>query len=322
MTEISFRWIPAAEATSDRLRGPLEAAEHRDGAPPVSDQALLAAARGRRAVLAVTAGPGLPDPAALGIVGEGELDLVVHPEARGRGIGGRTLAALLDRHSAQSPGPDRVRAWAHGENPAATALLRRAGFTPVRSLLRLSLDPARLPDADPQGSSALPGGLRLRAFDPEDAALAREWVRVNAAAFAGHPEQGRLTLVDFETLAAEPWFDPGDLLLAIGPEGRLSGFAWVKTRSEGERGDTVHCELYVLGVDPAAAGQGLGGGLLQAALARMAEHRPQRVTLHVDGDNTGARRLYERAGFALEATSTQWLRDRSAPLDGEIENAR
>src|SRR5690606_28747870 len=117
-----------------------EAATRADGTPPISDQSLLAIAQGRRFVIDR---PGK----ALGAVGDGELDLVVHPDHRGRGIGREVLHTLLG-HALREHGDDHrpplLHAWAHGENAAATALLREAGFEPIRTLLRMTLEPAKL----------------------------------------------------------------------------------------------------------------------------------------------------------------------------------
>ena len=320
-------------AAMEDMRALLDVAERADGFPAVSDQATLAAAQGRRTVF-LAAVPGGPA-AAVGILGEGELDLVVHPEARGRGLGARLLGDLL-----AAADPVALRAWAHGENAAAEKLLTRAGFAPARELLRLALDPARLPEAV-AAARPLPEGYTVRAYDPARSDDAADWVRVNAAAFASHPEQGAVTLDDFTAMTREPWFDPGDLILAFDtataahpsetdaterntpaePLGRvdnarareqqaLAGYTWVKTVREEADGETrTETELYVLGVDPAHAGRGLGAALLGETLRRMAEHEPDRITLYVDGDNENARALYNRAGFTIDQRSTQWLRD-------------
>ena len=307
----------AAEGPDDPLldaaRELIAAAEAADGGPPVSDQAVLGAAQGRRALLVLTEAPAdreaaadpAPGPAAVGIVGEGEVDLVVDPARRGRGVGAAALRLLLARADGE------LRAWAHGENPAAESLLRSAGFAPVRSLFRMALDPGLLPDPEPGPLAvAFPEGLRLRAFDPGRPGDAEAWVRVNAAAFAAHPEQGRITLEDFALLRRESWFDPRDLLLladvaAEASGDRLAGSTWIKTLRSG---GAVECELYAVGVHPDYAGRGLGRLLLRVTLARMAEHAPERVTLYVDGENTRAVRLYEAAGFTIDSRSRQWKR--------------
>ncbi|MBP6685656.1 MAG: mycothiol synthase [Leucobacter sp.] len=291
--------IVAVEGTVELAQPIIDRAARTDGSSPVSDQALLAAAQGQRQLLLFTEGGDTP--VAVGVLGQGELDLVVDPPVRGRGVGTTALHSLLERS-----GPDAdLLAWAHGENPAATALLSGAKFRPVRSLFRMALDPALLPTAttDP-ASVAFPAGFDLRTFDAELPADASAWVAVNARAFADHPEQGRVTLADFALMRAEPWFDPSDLFLLSDPEGDgLAGFTWVKTLHDG---DATETELYAIGVDPAHAGHGLGRALLDVTLARMAQHAPARVTLYVDGENERAVRMYEAAGFTIDTRSTQW----------------
>ena len=282
----------------------LEEATHHDGTPPVSDQALLAVTQGRRRLF--------EEPDAIGIIGEGELDLVVRPTERGKGIGRALLRTLLASDEAST----ELRAWAHGENPAATALLRSAGFEPVRELLRLALDPAALDQAI-GAARRLPEGFEVRAYSPGaegHADQADDWVRVNAAAFASHPEQGQMSRADFDALTREPWFAADDLRLAYATsgerQGELAGFTWVKTVQEG---NTTETELYVLGVDPTFAGIGLGAALLGETLRQMATHRPNRITLYVDGDNTNAVALYARAGFGVEQRSMQYSRAATLP---------
>ena len=69
----------------------------------------------------------------------------------------------------------------------------------------------------------------------------------------------------------------------------------------------------MLGVDPTFAGIGLGAALLGETLRQMATHRPNRITLYVDGDNTNAVALYARAGFMVEQRSMQYLRAATRP---------
>ncbi len=307
---------PADQRGIASARRLFDAAERADGTSPVSDQAMLGTTQGRRELFLFSTGTDSggadgDDPVAAAILGEGELDLAVRPEARRRGIGRAALDHLLDR--VDRGDVHELRSWAHGENPAAHALLEPAGFEPIRTLYRLALDPALLETAL-AGSRPLPAGFRAVTFDPGDPAHAASWVRVNSAAFATHPEQGSITLEDFAALTAEPWFDPDDLVLAFDEStGELAGSTWVKTvRTPAEPGAAAETEteLYALGVDPAYAGRGLGAALLGETLRRMRQHDPQRITLYVDGTNTRARELYHRAGFEVDAVSTQRLRTR------------
>ncbi|MBL3698828.1 mycothiol synthase [Leucobacter luti] len=301
------------EAALVAARSVIAEATEFDGASPVSDQALLAVSQGKRDLALFADAPGAERIVAVGIVGEGEVDLAVRPDDRGRGVGTAALAALLDLATEGSAAPagagstpaPALLAWAHGENPAAEALLRGAGFTPVRSLYRMALDPALLPsDGRDPLATPLPDGLSLHTFDA--ARDAAEWVRVNAAAFASHPEQGRISQADFALMREEAWFDPDDLILLTGARDEVIGSTWVKTVREGD--GTVETELYAVGVDPAHAGRGLGKALLDATLARMAQHDPARVTLYVDGENERAVRMYEAAGFTIDSRSRQWSR--------------
>ncbi len=61
-------------------------------------------------------------------------------------------------------------------------------------------------------------------------------------------------------------------------------------------------EIFVIGVDPAAAGRGLGGALTLAGLAWLAGQNIAVGMLYVDAANTAARRLYDRLGFTLHHT--------------------
>ena len=301
--------VREAEPTAAHLvaaRELLAEAEANDGSSPVSDQAMLAAAQGQRALL-FAEGDSTVGPIALAIVGQGEVDLVVRPAERGNGVGSSMLAAALDHLQARS---GELRAWAHGDNPAADALLGSAGFTPVRALLRMDLDPALLPqDARDPLATPVPSGLTLRAFDPGNPADATAWVRANAASFADHPEQGRITEADFTLMREEGWFDPDDLILLVDADGAVVASTWIKTIPSGDNVEgSRECELYALGVRPEYAGQGLGRLLLDVTLARMAQHRPTQVSLYVDGENQRAVELYERALFTVGSSSRQWLR--------------
>ena len=122
-------------------------------------------------------------------------------------------------------------------------------------------------------------------------------MRVNAAAFASHPEQGAMDLDGLRERMAEDWFDPAGLLVADSGDGLL-GFHWTK-RHSAEVG-----EVYVVGIDPAAQGRGLGRVLTAAGLAHLASVGVSEVILYVESDNAAGRRLYEGLGFTHEAVDT------------------
>jgi mycothiol synthase len=97
----------------------------------------------------------------------------------------------------------------------------------------------------------------------------------------------------------ESWFDPAGFLLAERDD-TLLGFHWTKTHDDGAG------EVYVLGVSPDAQGLGLGNALLVRGLRHLQQRGCPTVLLYVDGDNTTAVRLYEKAGFTSYDTDVQW----------------
>ncbi|SCL63311.1 mycothiol synthase [Micromonospora citrea] len=213
------------------------------------------------------------------------VELAVHPAHRRRGTGRALARGVL----AAATGPLRV--WAHGDHPSAAALGVDLGLRRARVLWQL-----RRPLTAPIPETRLPDGVTLRAFRPGEDDDA--WLALNARAFAEHPEQGRWSPADLRVRLAEPWFDPDGFLLAVEEAtGRLRGFHWTKVHER--PGSARIGEVYVLGVDPAAHGGGLGRALTSAGLAYLRDRRGlDRVMLYVDESNTAAVALYERLGFA------------------------
>lgn len=54
------------------------------------------------------------------------------------------------------------------------------------------------------------------------------------------------------------------------------------------------CHLEDLWIEPSARGAGWGGKLIDALVARGHDHGWRRIYWHTEGDNTAARRLYDR----------------------------
>ncbi len=257
--------------------------ERRDGSPPLSDQALTRLASTEVVHL-------------LAVEGE---TLTGYAQRDGTSI---ELAALDDTtldsllSAAEHAGGAPVQVWSHGQHSPTAAAVQRRGYRPARTLLQLRRSLQPLPPPAP-----LPADVRVRNFvrgADEDA-----WLAVNAAAFAGHSEQGRWTRADLLAREAEPWFDPAGFLLAE-RENVLLGFHWTKVHADGMG------EVYVLGVDPAAHGLGLGSALLTRGLAWLAARGCAEVLLYSDEDNAGALRLYDKFGFRRYDVDVQWLAER------------
>ena len=220
------------------------------------------------------------------------LDLAVHPDARGNGVGTALAAAAL-------AATDRVEAWSHADHPAAARIAARFGIPKEREL-RIMSRPTSLPVAD----AIVPPGVRIRTFRPEDedALLA-----VNAAAFAHHPEQGHMSHEDFRERVAEAWFDPEGLFLAVpeedDPEVPVLGFHWTKVHRDE---NPPYGEVYVVATNPKAAGRGLGTLLTNVGLRHLATQGIDEVILYVDGDNDPAIAVYEGQGFRTVRTEVQY----------------
>jgi mycothiol synthase len=258
-----------------RIIALIDAATAADGVAPVGDQVLRELPRDDTRHLLAVDGEELTGYLNLA---PGMAELVVHPAARRRGIG-----AELARTGLAAGGPD-TRIWAHGNLAPARGLAAALGLRPTRELLQMR---RRLADLPP-----LPvvDGLRTYAGPSDDAEL----LRVNNAAFSWHPEQGGWTEADIAERRGEDWFDPAGLFLVF--EGsELLGFHWTKVHDAGLG------EVYVVGVDPAAQGRGLGGILTLVGLHHLAQRLGPRadVTLYVEGDNTAAVKTYRRLGFEV-----------------------
>ena len=104
-----------------------------------------------------------------------------------------------------------------------------------------------------------------------------------------------MTRADLARRMSEPWFDPDGFFLAEA-DGRLVGFHWTKVHGGGIG------EVYVLGIDPAAQGRGLGRLLTLTGLHYLRDRGLDCVLLYVESDNPAAVAVYERLGFAVVAS--------------------
>lgn len=218
------------------------------------------------------------------LVRDGLLTLAVAPDARDQGLGGR----LAERTEGAT------LAWSHADHPAARALAERLGWRRVRELLVL-----RRPAGVPLPGLAVPDGIEIRGFRPEDR---DPLLAVNAQAFADHPEQGAMDAAQFEERTAEPWFDPAGLLVATDTDGQLLGFHWTKQH------DAAHGEVYVVGISPDAQGRGLGKALTLAGLHHLAGLGVDEVLLYVESDNAPALAVYRGLGFEPDEAHVQYTR--------------
>lgn len=288
------------------VRELVTAATEFDGVAPVGEQVLRELGHERTQHLLVTSG----GDSVLGYLNlspprdqeVGMAELVVHPQARRRGIGATMARAAL----AKAPG--RSRFWAHGTLPPAQATASALGLVAVRELVQMRRSLREVPDAGSPGP-----GVQIRTYagTGDDAEL----LRVNNAAFADHPEQGGWTQADLVERRGERWFDPAGLFLAFGDStsdqpGKLLGFHWTKVHLD----QPALGEVYVVGIDPSMQGRGLGKVLTAVGIESLARRLADSdagdaeptVLLYVESDNVAAIRTYQRLGFTTYSVDTAY----------------
>lgn len=267
--------------TADELLALVARATAADHVDPLNETGLRAV-RERRTIPEGSAGDTIEltrvrgDVVAFAVLDEDAAQLVVDPEHRRRGHGRELARRILQQH----PG---LQFWSFGGLAPAAGLARDLGLTAVRELLIMERDLAGRPEVP------VPDDLTIRPYALSDR---EDLLRINAAAFAHHPEQGRMDAADLAARMAEDWFDPAGLLMAE-RDGRVVGFHWTKQHS------TSLGEVYVIGVDPTAHGGGIGKALLAAGLDHLAAHGMQRVILWVEGSEEGPVALYQKTGFTV-----------------------
>ena len=319
---------PLDPTAQEAVRRLAEAAAAHDGVAPLSEQPLLRLATDAEWLTHVVAHD--KHGAVVGYLqvdrggDDASAELVVHPDHRRRHTGSVLLrtAERDARLPAVSGAPGQrgkgLRVWAHGDLPEARAFAADRGYAVVRELLLLAR-----PLSGPT-TAAQVDGFRVRTFRPD--ADDEAWVRLNARAFADHPEQGRLTTDDLRDRRGEPWFDPEGLFLVepTAPAGPADGpgapddptvapvaYLWTKVEP-GQPDGARDGEIYAVGVDPSAQGRGLGRMLTSVALEHLARAGCDRAVLYVDGDNAAARATYAGAGFEPAAVDVQYAPAASA----------
>ena len=213
-----------------------------------------------------------------------EVEAYVHPDAQGRGIG-RLLAAGLEEDAARE-GARRIQNGVLEADSAARRLLESLGYRDVRVFreMRIALQaPPRAPE--------WPDGLRVVPFDPDRDALA--FHAAHQEAFADHWEY---TPRDFEAWSKSflhsDRFDPALwCVVRAGDEIAAGTISSGATYGGGF--------VLVLFTRRPWRKRGVGAALLDDAFGRFWARGEHNVGLGVDAaSDTGAFRLYERAGMA------------------------
>lgn len=234
------------------------------------------------------------EPAAYGALYErGEeyplIDVYVHPDHRGRGLGSFLVARAEHDMRLRMRATERAEVTVHNgvmaTDSAARALLEAHGYAPARHFYRMAVAlPTSLPNAP------LPDGIVVA---PIAAGRARD---VHGAIEEGFEQEWGHSPESFEDWMGrkerEGW-DPTLVFVALDGES-VAGVAQCSRRFGGGW-------VNALAVLPPWRRRGIGHALLVEALREFERRGEPRVALGVDAQNpTGATRLYERAGMTVE----------------------
>jgi ribosomal protein S18 acetylase RimI-like enzyme len=220
----------------------------------------------------------------------GEVETLVdqtHPEAAA--LHRDLLRWTLER--ARERGIARVEHFAGARPDGAAVLLAEAGFAHVRTVWRMR----RALDGD-LPSPEWPAGVQLRPFDADRDGKA-VWALVQrgfAGTFGSHERP-------FDEWAAYSLTADRDAVCAY-EDGALIAVA-----TTGPRTGDGH--VMQLTVDHPHRGRGLALALLHEAFRRDAAAGRTATSLTVDGENSGARRLYDKAGMDVTQEFRRWERD-------------
>jgi mycothiol synthase len=291
-----------------------------DQVAPLSEQVLLAArdanptSTTNSSHLLAYAGANLAGYAHLerGVDGEAATaEIVVDPSCRRKGVGTALIRALED---GLAPDGGTLQLWSHGDLGGARAFALRAGYSRLRELWQMRR-PLRS-EISSLAAVVVPEGFRTRHFvvgRDEEA-----WLRVNTHAFVDHPEQGRMTRYDLDRRIGQPWFDAKGFILiedlrALEPV--LAASHWTKVvPAEDPRVGATEGEVYVVAVDPAYQGMGLGRIVTLLGLAYLRQKGLTEAMLYVDGDNQAAVETYSRLDFARSAVDIMYSRIVHTPV--------
>jgi mycothiol synthase len=174
------------------------------------------------------------------------------------------------------------------EDFAAQRLFERLGYAVVRRFYRMKIELIERPQPP-----EWPEGIICTAFDPKDV---RAFYEATVDAFAENWDFIQMEFEAWKRLRFEaPDFDPS-LWFVARDEDQIAGFA----RCEADRWGGGWVAL--LGVRKPWRRRGLGEALLRHAFCEFFARGERQVGLGVDAQNeTGATRLYERAGMHVDS---------------------
>lgn len=197
-------------------------------------------------------------------LGERQVELLIHPEWRGRGWGSWLLDRVLQERQ-------ELITWAYGDVEATVGWLERRQFQSHRLLFKMRYEQA--PPPAPQW----PPGWKLQSFEPQHAG---PWHQLHVSlqkdpsrAWSFHRLKRQLASPD----------TPPERFWLLWEGSAMRGYVWLKQN-----------EIFMLALDPGSRGQGIGRRLLQWAMSQS-----QQTWGFCDESETVT--LYRKLGFSEEA---------------------
>jgi len=215
------------------------------------------------------------------------MEIAVHPEWRGRGIGSALYRMVAERaRELDAPHITTPLYLAAGqaEPHSGAGFLEHRGFFPDRSFLQMRLDGLRA-----QPRAVWPEGISCRVFNGSFSDT-ETW----SALIRGNFHESAVAST-VQAQIAEPGSDPAGYFFAVDEKsGREIGTS--RARIDMIGGKRVGY-VGTVGVLPGYRGRGIATALVLKTLDFLAQRGMESAILYVETSNLTARRLYERMGW-------------------------
>jgi len=228
-------------------------------------------------------------------IGRVILDCWIRPEHRRRGLGTKLLGYAVQR--AREVGAKVVHVNVLQDNEVASNVLFRLGFECVRRFLELRLDMTKVRWQDVDQAVLECACLRRGEED--------KLTQIQNRSFDGTWGYNPNTVEQITYQTNLSTCSPEDIVLTYDGD-EVAGYCWTQIINEGkETAGERKGRIYMLGVDPAYRGRGVGKRMLLAGLAYLKSQGLQVVELTADSENEVALALYRSVGFEVR-TGSLW----------------